>query len=302
MAQSKTILIITAKILFIFAAFYLIFTKIDFQEFVEHLESCNPFYLFLAYIMLQLSLLFSALRSRYYFSTFGLKLTRTFAIKLYYIGMLFNVILPGGISGDGYKVFVLSKLENFSKIKSLRIMLYERVNGFHALVALGFIFGFFTTIVYQIPYGIPLSIFGLVMLTPTYLWGVKYVLKDSIRTALDATFYSITVQVFQVISAAFVVKALLPDSSAIVYCDLIFLFIVASIFAIIPISIGGVGIRELTMLYGLEFITYPLAKEAGVAFAGICFILYFFTSIIGLPLMYKLNKVKRLTKREIKIW
>lgn len=252
--------------------------------------------------MLQFSLMFSALRSRYYFSTFGLKLTRTFAIKLYYIGMLFNVILPGGISGDGYKVYLLSKLENFSKIKSLRIMLYERVNGFHALVGLGFIFAYFSTILYAIPHGFILCTAGLIMLTPTYLWGVKYVLKDNIRTALDATIYSIIVQVFQVISAALVVKALLPDASAIVYYDLIFLFIVASVLAIVPISIGGVGIRELTMLYGLELITYPLAKEAGVAFAGICFILYFFTSIIGLPLMYKLNKVKRLTKRDIKIW
>lgn len=216
--------------------------------------------------------------------------------------MLFNVILPGGISGDGYKVYVLSKLESFSKITSLRIMLYERVNGFHALVGIGFIFSFLSTILYSIPYGSILSIAGLVMLTPTYLWGVKYVLKDKIRTALDATTYSIIVQIFQVISAAFVVKALLPEADAVVYYDFIFLFVVASIVAIIPVSIGGVGIRELTMLYGLELITYPLAKEAGVAFAGICFILYFLTSIIGLPLMYKLNKVKRLTKREIKIW
>lgn len=298
----KKILIISAKIVFIILAFYLIFSKIEFEKFYGYIKSSDPLFLFLSYLMLQASLFFSAMRSRFYFSTFGLNLKRTFSWMLYYVGTFFNVLLPGGISGDGYKVYILWKLEKFPKIKSLRIMLYERVNGFHALVGLGLLFGFHTTIIYEVPYGLYLNIAALILLTPCYLWGVKYVLKDSISTALEASIYSIVVQLLQVFSALFLVRAILPSAESIVYYDLTFLFIAGSIAAIIPISIGGAGLRELTLLYGLSFISYELVKEAGIAFAFMSFALYFLTSIIGLPILLKLNSVKRLTKRKIKLW
>ena len=49
---------------------------------------------------------------------------------------MFNIILPSGIGGDGYKIFLLSKLHNFSKLKSLRIIIYERANGLYPLCVL----------------------------------------------------------------------------------------------------------------------------------------------------------------------
>ena len=288
----KTIAIVTAKISFILFAFYWVFNQINFSSFVEYVKQVKLVPLFFSYLCLHISLFFSAFRSRYYFSTFGLKIRKTFAIALYYVGMMFNVILPGGISGDGYKIFYLNKVSKFSKITALRIMFYERVNGFYLLVLFGLLLLPFTNFWKLIPFGFELSITLLILVTPSYFMGAHYIIKDKFKTALNASTYSFGVQLFQIISAAFLVYSILPEATTNVYVDYIFLFIVGTILSIIPISIGGAGLRELTMMYGLQFINNGTTIEMGVAFASLSFALYVATALTGLPLLYKLESIK----------
>jgi glycosyltransferase 2 family protein len=290
----KNIAIIAAKISFILFAFYWVFNKIDFSKFTEVLKHVNVLPLLLSYGCLHISLLFSSMRSRYYFSTFGLKLRRTFSVALYYIGMMFNIVLPGGISGDGYKIYYLNKLTTFSKLTALRIMFYERVSGFYVLTLFGLLLLPFTDFWKLIPYGFELSILVLTLVTPCYFLGAHYIIKDKFKTALIASFYSFGVQTLQVISAALLVYAIFPSAEINVYIDYIFLFIVGSILAIIPISIGGAGLRELSMLYGLQLINNGTTIEMGIAFASISFALYVATALTGLPILYKLKSIHAL--------
>ena len=61
-------------------------------------------------------------------------------IKLYYVGMFYNLFLPGGIGGDGYKVWMLRR-EFSSSWKSLILISFlERLNGLEAS-ELVFIYG-----------------------------------------------------------------------------------------------------------------------------------------------------------------
>ncbi len=288
----KNIAIITAKITFIIFAFYWVFHKINFSSFVEYIKQAKLVPLFFSYLCLHISLFFSAFRSRYYFSTFGLKVRKTFAIALYYVGMMFNVVLPGGISGDGYKIFYLNKVSKFSKITALRIMFYERVNGFYILALFGLLLIPFTEFWKLIPYGLDVSILLLIMVTPCYFFGAHYIIKDKFQTALSASVYSFGVQLLQVISAAFLVYSIFPEATANVYADYIFLFIVGTILAIIPISIGGAGLRELAMMYGLQFVNNGTSIEMGVAFASLSFALYVATALTGLPIFYKIKSIR----------
>ena len=288
----KNALIIIGKITFVFFAFYWVFHKINFSSFVEHIKQAYLIPLFFSYLCLHVSLFFSAFRSRYYFSTFGLKIRRTFAIALYYVGMMFNVVLPGGISGDGYKIFYLNKVSKFSKVTALRVMFYERVNGFYILVLFGLLLLPFTEFWKVIPFGFESSILLLIMVTPCYFFGAHYIIKDKFNTALDASTYSFGVQIIQVISAIFLVYSILPEATVSVYVDYVFFFIVGSILAIIPISIGGAGLRELTMMYGLQFVSNGTTIEMGVAFASLSFALYVATALTGLPIFYNLKSIK----------
>jgi uncharacterized membrane protein YbhN (UPF0104 family) len=290
----KNLSLIGLKVSFIIFVFYFIFSKVDRSILARYFINSNIALLFASFIVLNISQIFSALRSRYYFSTHGLKFSSFFAISFYYIGILFNVILPGGIGGDGYKVYLLWKLEKFSKLKSLRIIFYERVSGIFILIIFGLILYFFSDF-YKKFYLLDLfAILSSIMVVPCYFLSVKYIIRDRIQTAFYASFYSLFVQLFQVIGALLLIYAIDPNPSHSLILNFLLLFIIASIIAIFPISIGGAGLRELTFIYGLTFIGEQHFIEAGVAFALLIFILYTFTAFIGLPffLLRKNQKVK----------
>lgn len=298
----KAIGIICVKICFIFGALTLIFQKVEFNKLALYVSDLNLFYFLLALLASSGSLIFSALRSRFYFHENGLLMRKRFAIIIYYIGYFFNIVLPGGIGGDGMKVFYLYKLEKFSKITSLRVILYERVNGFYALIVLGFLVFYLTNFCEIIPYSIHLNTALLILVTPVYLWGVKYVLRDKIPTAINAAGYSFIVQFMQVLSAWFLILAFdLLNLNVSQTADFIYLFIIASILTIVPITIGGIGVRELVFLYGAEFLQYQ-NLDAVVVYAFFNFVVYVLTSIPGAFLLYKVDKIQRLTQQRMKSW
>jgi uncharacterized membrane protein YbhN (UPF0104 family) len=272
----KTTAIIALKISFVFLAFYLVFQEIDIEDIISQLEGVSISWLVLAFVFSNISLIFSGLRSQVYFEQFGLKISKSFSVMLYYIGTFFNVVLPGGITGDGYKVFAIAKHYNFSKIKALRVILYERVNGFYVLGILCLICVYFSDFA-NIQHVNIINTILLVAITPCYAFGIKYVLRDRFDAVVKATTYSFVVQILQVLMALSIMKAF--DVDFMPYMDLLVLFIAGSILCVLPISIGGIGMRELTFLYGAELLG-SLSPELSVSIGFLSFIIYAATALI----------------------
>ncbi|MDF3047540.1 MAG: hypothetical protein K0R73_658 [Candidatus Midichloriaceae bacterium] len=269
------------KIVFIVAALYLVFNKIDFKEAALLLKDMDPIFFGGAFICSVISMFISGIRSQHYFSEFGLTVPKKDMVKLYFAGAFLNLALPGGIGGDGYKIFHIYKHFHFSKLKAFRIVLYERVNGFYVLCIFGFIIAYFSSFI-KLPYTYIINTALLVLITPCYIFGIKFVLKDKFSAALKATWYSIWVQLLQISMAWLLVHGLAHSADAYLYLDFIVLFIAASILAIIPISIGGIGVRELTFLYGLKLLNVPPHMLAlGVSFALASFFVYVLTVTLG---------------------
>ncbi|ETO21160.1 hypothetical protein RFI_16046 [Reticulomyxa filosa] len=257
-----------------------------------YLKEASLSCLFVALIVSVISYIFSGLRSQFYFEKYGLKLFKKFAVALYFLGSSFNIVLLGGIGGDGYKIFYLWKLEKFSKIKSLRIIFYERVNGVYVLILFGLIFAFFSDFVHIIPYFTYLMTLGLITVTPAYLLGAKYMIRDKIDIAVGALKFSFFVQLTQYIMYSFIIIGIEPTLSFHTWINFAVLFAISSIVAIIPITIGGAGLRDLTFLYGTQFISTE-HKELGIA---VCILIFTISSISCLPgvfFIYNINSMKR---------
>src|SRR5260370_40827739 len=94
--------------------------------------------------MLKLSKLFSALRLNIYFRSIHIHLPEWANIKLYWLGMFYNLFLPGSISGDAYKVILLKRKFNTSYKKTSAAVLMDRFSG---LLALGLIMSVYGVIV-----------------------------------------------------------------------------------------------------------------------------------------------------------
>src|SRR5437016_2197674 len=92
--------------------FWYISKKIDFHTAKDAFLKANWAWLFLAVILLMLSKLFSAFRLNIYFRNILIHLSEWSNIKLYWLGMFYNLFLPGSISGDAYKIVLLKRKYN----------------------------------------------------------------------------------------------------------------------------------------------------------------------------------------------
>lgn len=278
---------LSLKVVFIIGALYLVFHKIDFDKTLRIIGHINPWFFGIAFICSVLSLAISGLRSWYYFRSFGLEIPKRYMVRLYFIGTFFNLALPGGIGGDGYKMYNIHKNFAFPTLKAFRVILYERVNGFYILCLLGFIIFYFSSFAH-IPYASACNTALLVLITPCYIFGIKYILKDNLITAYFASAYSLLVQLLQIALAVSLLYGISPNAETATYINFTLLFVIASILSIIPISIGGVGIRELTFLYGLQQLEDSQSLiTLGIAFAMASFITYALSAFIGFPLYIK---------------
>ena len=88
---------------------YFILTKINIWEIKGILLRSNFLFLCIAAIFFVLSKIVAAVRLNLYFHQLGIPLTHTSNLKLYALGMFYNLFLPGGIGGDAYKGYLIKK-------------------------------------------------------------------------------------------------------------------------------------------------------------------------------------------------
>ncbi len=282
-SKIKLIILLIAKVTFILIASYIILKKVKVDEVISLVSSLNIHYFVLALLASHISLLVSAYRSVKYLGFYGLTIPYKQALLNYYTGMLFNVILPGGVSGDGYRAISLHKRHKFPLKTTARVILYERVNGFYALAVLCFLSFYLTRYTEDLTLLI-LNTILLFLVTPCYLWGNRTVLRDNNNYAKPLIKYSFIVQLLQVVSFYFLILSV--GSTEYTY-EFIFLLITASILSILPITIGGIGIRELTMLMGLGYLSLNQnVIDIGVTIGLLNFIIYLLTAIGGIPSFY----------------
>src|SRR5215470_1192561 len=143
-SKLNRVLKLLLKIAVTILCFWYISKKIDFDTAKKAFFQANWSWLLLAVMLLMLSKLFSAFRLNIYFRNIQIHLPEWKNIKLYWLGMFYNLFLPGSISGDAYKVVLLKKKYNSSYKKTSAAVLLDRFSG---LLALGLIMSVYGVIV-----------------------------------------------------------------------------------------------------------------------------------------------------------
>jgi len=106
-----------------------VFTKIEWQQTWQTFISSNGFWLAMALLFFVLSKLVAAFRLNIYFKNIDAALATAQSIKLYWLGMFYNLFLPGGIGGDAYKVILINrKLKHPVKLLTAAVLL-DRISG-----------------------------------------------------------------------------------------------------------------------------------------------------------------------------
>ncbi len=283
--NKKGILKLLLKVVLTALAIYVVIRKIDLDETITILTTANLFWLFLAFILFNFSKWISAIRLNLFFKMIGLNLTFKYNLILYYVGMFYNLFLPGGIGGDGYKVYLLNKKYKTSVRSLIGATLLDRINGMVALIFLAILLLLFVDFSYT---GISWTYYliGLIIIIyPVFYFFVRLFFRKFSDFFFIPNLASFGVQVSQLVCALFILWSLDIHS---LYIEYQLLFLLSSIVAVLPFTIGGIGARELVFVFGANYLM--IDKNTAVAFSLLFFVLTAISSFSGIFLEGELNK------------
>jgi len=275
-SKKGKILKLLLKIAVTIACLWYVATKINFTNAAQAIKNANWFYLFIALVFFIVSKTIAALRLNLYFRDINIHLPGIKNIKLYWLGMFYNLFLPGAISGDAYKVVVLTKKYNVPYRKTAAAVLIDRFSG---LVALGLILAGYGIIVLPSVFYAGLIVTGAVLGCITLYLITRFWFSDYIKSLVPTFFLGIAVQVSQVVCIYFILLSLhLPLQQS----AWIFIFLAAAVITVLPLSLGGgLGTREFVFREGALF--FLLNPNVAVVIS----LLFYLCTVVGsLPGLY----------------
>ena len=247
------------------------------------LKDSNPLYLFFALLAYICSILVASSRLNSFFKAIGLKLTERYNFRLYQLGLLYNFFLPGGIGGDGYKIFFLKKNFQISRRQVLGAVFFDRLSG---LWALSIITG--ALIIFMPRFAIPnaVTIAALVVGTISYLYVLRLFFKQFLKNFITTHFKALCVQGFQTLTATFILLAMNFDGK---FSPYLLIFMVSQLVAIVPSIGGAIGLRE-SVIFSLA--TY-LRLDPHIA-VTISLIFYIISLLVASSGIYYIFRPQRL--------
>ena len=277
----KKKVLLVFKILISFALLYFIFKKIPFTQVKETLLVAKIPWIIGAVLFFIISKLIAAARLQDYWRSIQVNLSNAYNLKLYLLGMFYNLFLPGGIGGDAYKGYLIKQHFKTPNKQLFGVLLIDRLSGLLLLVI-------FAAWLMAIP--VHESLNGLAiyfaLLVPFgvagFYYGVKKIYPYTMEVFWKSFLKSAGVQAAQLVAAYCILEALGVNSD---YGTYLLVFLLSSIVAVLPLTIGGVGSRELTFLYGASY--FGLHYETAIAMSLIFFFITAVVSACGIRYHFK---------------
>lgn len=279
MSSLKNQLKTALKILLTGGALYLVFQKIDTEQLLQLSKNLSWPWLLPAIALFVGSKVATAIRLNQYFANIHLLLSAWENWRLYLIGMFYNLFLPGGIGGDGYKVYLLNKDFKTPVKELLKASLLDRLGGLVAIVALllallGLIElpwqGFATWTSKALLFAAALGV------VPAFWLLQKVLFPNFLPSFWQGIIWSLVGQLAQMASVFCLLLALGVQDNFLAYQAV---FLLSSIVAVLPLTIGGVGARELVVVYAHSYA--GIQETEAVVFSLLFFLISAAVSLSG---------------------
>jgi uncharacterized membrane protein YbhN (UPF0104 family) len=260
---------------------YFIFSKINIGEVVETIKRTQALYLLLSILAFVLSKVLYSYRLNLYFHELKIYLTQKSNLKLYLLGMFYNLFLPGGIGGDAYKGYLIKKKFDVETKKVVAVLVLDRLSGMLLLFIYACLLALLLNQVDILLFK-PFAIIGLLLSVVVFWILNKKFFPFALPVFWSSFGYSSLVQLFQLISAFLILKALHLEYNTLSY---LFIFLISSIVSVLPLTIGGIGSREVTFFYGAAWLA--LDQNASIGISMVFFLITAFVSLLGIVYHFK---------------
>lgn len=254
--------------------------KIDFAKSGLVLKTINWFFITVALIVFVISKWISAIRINIYFQNISIILSHWQNIKLYWLGMFYNLFLPGSITGDAYKVILLTRQSGVPYKKTTAAVLLDRISG---LLALGLILGGYSIIVLKNELHITLLIGCSVAAILAFYFIIKKFFPDFFPGFWATFAWGFIVQLSLVVCVYLILKSLKIETRQ---ADYIFIFLVAAVAGVLPITVGGgLGVREFVFVEGAKY--FGLEPNISIVVSLLFYIITLLISLLGVTFVFK---------------
>lgn len=268
------------------------FNKIDPSKLLSILQQIKwPFLLFIVGLILVRNHI-SAFRFQV-LSSFWQKINIWILNKHYFIASMFNIFLPSTIGGDAVRIFLLER-EGMKKTKSAQLIFVERFVGFFSLSILALV-GIFLI---SLPWTVRLMVVGInaaFLLIAFLLFlprlGIKILENFRDRFSGLKIPWSYLVKVFLISILFQLVSIYIRYLVAIAFeleidFRLFLVFIpLINVVTLLPISLGGVGLRELSFVYFFSNMG-GFSEETSLVLALSTYFIFIVTGLIGAALYF----------------
>jgi len=245
------------------ALLWWVFHRIDLESVSRAIGKADKLLLALAFVPYLASRTTAAMRLTTILQAHEVGLTHYGGVHLHWISMFYGMFLPGGLGGDAYKLLRLKQhYPAHGTMLLTRILLWDRITGF---VMLGLLAGIIAMIRFYDHHLIALVPALALPAAGVVGWSARKWLPGIIPVLGRILLLSLGTQVFQIICTGFLLYSMAETSH---WADYALLFLLSSIATVFPLSIGGIGVRELVYLRGsaLLGVSEPIAVTVSVLF------------------------------------
>jgi uncharacterized membrane protein YbhN (UPF0104 family) len=253
---------------------YFVFRHVPFKDVKYRLLNANYWWMAAAMLCFFLSIIVSSWRLMSFFNSINLRLDMRFNFRLYMLGLFYNFLLPGGIGGDGYKIYILNKNYNLAGKKVFWAIMFDRLSGLWAIGLITILLIFLIPQI-DIHIGIPLGIFTAG--TAIYYFIAYKFFREYTRYFFAGHAKAVLVQSLQVLA---IVCILMGQDFQGKFSPYLLSFLISALATIIPISVGGAGIRE-TVFTQLTKV-FPMDSTLAVFLPGSFYIISLLVALMGI--------------------
>jgi uncharacterized membrane protein YbhN (UPF0104 family) len=279
-SRTVKILKLILKIAVTIACLWYVSTKINFTELGEILETTNWSLLAVALIIFIISKCIASYRLNIYFRNIGLAISEKDNLKLFWLGMFYNLFLPGSVTGDAYKVIVLSKQFSISYRKTTLAVLLDRFSG---LLGLGIILAIYSVFTLKDKMYVGLLIAAAILSVIILYFLIRRYFKDFLPGFWPTFFLGLAVQAAMVGCIYAIINALHIQTGQTEY---VFIFLVAAVAGVLPLTVGGgLGIREFVFYKGAIY--FGLNEHTAVIISLLFYCVTLVTSLVGAIFIFK---------------
>lgn len=323
MNKKKTLkLLINTGILLI--SIYLLYRRINFREVINQTRHVN---LLVFVATLSISIIrtwLMGIRWETLHPSSRQGMTKWSYFRLSMLSFLFNLFMPGALGGDIVKTVYAVKEDTSQKTKQVIAVVVDRTVGLLSIMIFGLIALFASR------QKLPISlwhILALFIVSGGFLfafvndkfiraierWGskIKFAQKligPAIQNWRESVeFYKINgkkllyslLLCVPIHLASFIMFYILSQSIGmeIGFLELVFAIAIMWLITAVPISFGGMGVREISLVWLLGMFGVP--SEQAVTLAVLGYINSIFKALIALPFLYDFRKKEALNKKSI---